>query len=562
MLTGLLMIVVVGVSLSFFFQNRSHHEQLVRQRAQIHARYCSEYAVSRYGVPTFLSNPEQYETGNASNNWLYPVSAGNIINNDFQDEDDAHAFSFGYDSLKMDLIYDVASGRPFYYLSALGEVSWMDREGDHTVKHRSALALNFNDFSRFMYFSNGEVSPEGNLVTFKAGDEMFGRVHVNGQINISMNCCPVFHGLVTQTAEEINGISEGQIPGIFQGGLIMPFPEIEWPPYDAIEQIKEQRTPGHTYDASVEIVDGPDTYDQPLTTYLKFNGTQYHAAQYWSDSLDADGDTIYHQESGQDWVSKGLPVAEGHELIWVQGVCRLEGMVRGKITVLSSDSMFIMDNIYVQDTDIYSCGQEDNFGMVPLGSPNRIGLASEKDIIVATTLPNGAFNGRFSGPTCGYVDDSNLSSCGQTRKDVVITAALFAVECSFEAEFWKTSALGATWPPPQTRVECPGENNTNHQPVVCAGAPPLQDERGTIWICGSVVQSVRGFVYRNNPGPWGQAWIGYFEKKYRYDDNFISGGPPVWFRVKYSDGTMDITTAMVVPDYDRWLKMRASNLVD
>ncbi len=145
---------------------------------------------------------------------------------------------------------------------------------------------------------------------------------------------------------------------------------------------------------------------------------------------------------------------------------------------------------------------------------------------------------------------------------MIITAAIMAMGCSFEAEFWKTSALGATWPPPQIRLECPGMNNTHHQPVVCEGAPAQQDERGTIWFCGSLAQSLRGYIYRNNPGPWGQVWIGYFRKHLRYDDNFLSSGPPLWPRVKYEDGSYEVSTELVLADYDRWLRMREENLAE
>jgi len=394
LLTGILMLVIVGIAIAYFALGRQQHHQYLRDRARIHARYCSEYAVARYGVPTFISDPEHYDQGQDENNWLYPVRASQILDNDFQDEDTGYSFRFGYDSLKMDKIYDLASSRPFCFVSAEGVVSWSDREGEHQLRHRSALGLCFGDFSRFMYFSNFEASPEGAMAFFGEGEEIFGRVHVNGRINIGIDCCPVFHGLVSQTEREVHGISEDQIPFVFRGGLMKPSLRIDWPPHEAFERIKERRGALHTYKAYLLL---DDSFEQPLTTYLKFDGGHYHVAQYWSDSLDAEGDTIYQPILGREWLRRALPRRIGHELIWVKGVCRLEGIVTGRVTVLSSDSMFIMDNIITSDI-ILPCGDYLHFGTVPPGSPNRIGLVSEKDIIVAATLPNGAFNGRFNGP--------------------------------------------------------------------------------------------------------------------------------------------------------------------
>jgi hypothetical protein len=569
-LTGILSFVALSIGLAYFMQSRGFHKQVLRERAKQHARYCSEYAVARYGLPTFLQNPELYELGEPGNNWITPIYRSNIFDNGFMADDSGQEYSFAYDSLKMDKVFDQSSRRPFYYVSAQGVVTWHDNRGDHEVRHRSAVAISFNDFSRFMYFSNGEISMEGGSVSFKAGDELFGRIHINGQMNVSsLSCCPIFHGFYTQTEESINGLTEGQYPSVFQGGWQFPYPPIAWPPQDAIAQIKEQHLPNHTYDAFITIGDGMGNYDQDLTTFIKFNHRQYSVAQYYSDRLDAHGDTIYIVQGGQNWVSKNIPMVEGRELIWVKGVCRVEGIVQGKITLLASDSLFITDNVITSDTDLSSCGNEDRFGIVPVGSPNRIGLASERDIIIASTLPNGFANGRYSTTVlCGIDDDSNVNSCDQARKDVIITAALSAFGCSFEAEFWNTTARAAPHPPTGGHPDgCFGGSYTHVyrwgvEGPACAGAPNLTDERGTIWICGSVTQTHRGFVYRNPPGPWGNAWIGYFEKKYRYDNNFLSGGPPVWFRVKYEDGSQDVATEMVVPDYDRWRRARKAALVE
>jgi hypothetical protein len=570
MMTAILSLVALLIATAVFRQSRLQRFETMRNRAKIHARYASEYAVARYGVPVFLRSSDQIDV-NTSNNYIEPRTRENFLNTDFANEDLFYGFAYDYKNLKMDKFFDLVSSKPFYTVSATGVVRYKDHTGvDRTAEHTTAVSLTFSDFSRFMYFSNGEISMEGGDVTFKSGDEFDGRIHVNGEINISTaSCCPIFHGLVTQTGENVNGISPSQYDQIFQGGLILPFPEIEWPPSDAVAQIKEQRVSNHTYDDVVIDPVGEAVVGDPLTTYLKFDGDQYWVAQYVPGRFSTAGDTIYVPHNGQNWVRKNLPTLNGRELVYVKGVCRLEGIIQGRLTVLSSDTMFIMDDIITSDTDIYACNNELEFGMVPLGSPNRIGLASERDIIVASTLENGFANGRFSpGITCGLPNDPVVSSCSQGRKDVIITAAVFAVGCSFQAEFWNNSCSGAPRPGSSQHPDgCFGSSYTHtyiwgQDRPPCAGAPPLQDERGTIWLCGSVVQTHRGFVYRNPIGPWGNAWIGYFEKKYRYDDNFLTGGPPVWFTVKYSDGSQEIATEKIIPDYSRWLTEREARGLD
>jgi hypothetical protein len=581
LLTTILAMVALAVGTAYFMQSRAHRHELMRKRAKMHARYCAEYAVARHGIPAFMLNNELIDTGNDFDNFIEPRRRTEIFSNIFQAEDMGHRFSYGFDSLKMDKIFDLNSSKPFFFVSAQGVVTWRDGKGnDHEVRHRSAVALTFNDFSRYMYFSNGELGPENNEVHFGAGENWYGRIHINGRAVMSPFGLPVFHGFFTQTEDQPANISPDQYDAVFQGGHAFPYARVAWPPVDAINQIKEQRTADHTYEAS--IIDG-DGIVHPVTTVIRFDERRYRVAQYWADGLDENGDTIYvPQAGGQNWATKNLPTALGRELIWVRGVCRLQGRVMGKITVLTSDTLYLTGDIITADAMLTPCGDQQRFGVVPAGSPNRIGLASEGNIVIASTLSNGFANGADQPAlTCGFVNEPVLSTCNQGRRDIVITAALFSVDCSFETEFWNTTAWGATLPPVLNHTEqCSGQANTHikiwdntaandgwfghvrNLHCVGGGAPQFNDARGRIWICGSIVQTHRGFVIRNAPGPWGTATIGYNEKVYRYDDNFLAGGPPVWFRVKYADGSQDVATEMLVPDYDRWREARRDRFIE
>ncbi len=583
---------LVAISFAYFMQSRSFHDQYMRLRAEAHAKYASEYVVARYGVPTFVQRSEASLETSPEGSMIEPNYNREFIEGQHQAEDKGKRYIYSYSDLNWEPQYDVLVGKAHYFVNAVGTVGWNDSRGEHEVSHRSAVGVSFGDFSKFLYFSNRELSPENNPVRFWGPDQIYGRIHINGQAQVTPGNYPTFFGLFTQTAESVINLPEAFYPQVFQGGYQFPFPEFQWPPTDAIDQIKQAQTASHTYTDSVYL----SSYDQsaPVTTNITFLDRRYRVSQYVPPHYKARYlDNITNLQERADstfladtlWVplpggalesTRSLPTAPGRQLIWVKGVARVSGRVRGQITLLSSDTMFVMDNIYTADTNVSSFGDEEEFGMVPVGSTNRIGLASEGSVFVAATPMNGAYNGG----NCGFTNTSNISGGAQQNSDVVITAAIMAAHCSFGAEFWKTSVAdnwvqGATSQNLQQPEECdtPLDLNQNNRwnysmnRARTAGGPPppfrcntgTNDNRGKIWVCGSVVQAVRGFVRRSPIGPWGQAIIGYDDKIYRYDTNFFAAGPPVWVKARFSGGGSDLTTAMVVPDYDRWLDLREKN---
>ena len=318
---------------------------------------------------------------------------------------------------------------------------------------------------------------------------------------------------------------------------------------DTLEEIRSAVQEPHHY-TGFAIVDG-DT--QAVTTYLKFLHNEYAVAQYCAglvraelDSLDQPTgiyDTLYVTQAETDWLIQPLPTTAGEEVIVVDGVCRLEGFVEGRITVLASDSMFIMDDLVTSDVVLSNCG-DNSFGRVPEGSSNCIGLIGEKDIIVAATVPNGAFDGAYlgehfcvsqMGPAWqgGPAMPANIDSCSGAYKDVVITASIMALGCTFETEFWHTSATASPIPPSEgtgmgSTSLCNEGLNDSHVAYWDCGFSTTADRRGTLWFDGSLVQILRGYRVRNPIGPWGNATIGYSSFLRRYDRNLYHRAPPMW----------------------------------
>ena len=375
----------------------------------------------------------------------------------------------------------------------------------------------------FQYLSRGEISPEGWNVTFGDNELWQGRVHTNGQAQVSVFGLPVFAGFFTQGAAAVVNLSVSQYPQVFQVGWAFPYAQAVWPTEDALHGIREACSPEHRWPAMEE--------GDPLTTLMRFDHDVYRVAQYFTRQT-SPGDTAFHLP----WATLPLPQPPAAEpLIWVEGVARLKGVVSGELTVLVSDSLFLMGDLIVDGTVLDPCGDEELFGTVPADSPHRIGLIGEKDVIVAATLENGFANGALSPAVdCGLPsDDPVVAVCGQGRRDIVITAAILAAGCSFEAEVWETTARNAIPPDSSLQVEVCGGWSHTHVRIwsesECPGVAAEEDRRGTVWLHGSIANGVRGYIVRTPVGGWGgDVWIGYNGKRYRWDDRLALRPPPRW----------------------------------
>lgn len=391
------------------------------------------------------------------------------------------------------------------------------------------------------YASEAEVTPEYNIAIHLP---VTGRSHTNTCFYVSPWAPPL--GLTTQRL----GPWESPLPDPPSESFRADHDYLDMNQSDVVDQIEAVCSEDHHYSGSVDTT--------ALTTLIKFAGSSYHVAQYLPE-LSGGPDTVYVQIEGQNWITRNLPMApQEAPVIWIEGVGRIKGIVEGRVTVLCSDSLFIMGDLITADTDITHCGNPDLFGMVPEGSPNCIGLIGEKDIILAATFENGFSNGQNNGPTCGQAFNPNeavVPICNQGRKDIILTAAVLALGCTFETEFWKTTAWHALdqLVTPQAN-HCGGLNNTEitvwdtipgGERPDCPNADADFDLRGTSWFCGSLCNLLHGFFARNVPGPWGNVTIGYTEKVWREDSNLALDPPPYWPDVRWLPPVwLDVSTVV------------------
>lgn len=378
--------------------------------------------------------------------------------------------------------------------------------------------------SNFGYLTNGMVSPEGNSISFMGYYD--GRVHVNGAGNFNLASPPVFLGFYSQTAPMFDPSELG-----FQGGYAGSYFALSLDVQEDLENLRAHCLAHNHWPARQDSL--------ALTTLIRFDGPLYHAAQFAQSQISGQ-DTLWQVP----WVTIPLPWPPAPVAIVVEGVARVKGVVSGQVTLLAADSLFIMGDLITSDTILEPCPSDppawdSPFGTVPAGSPHRIGLIGEKDIIVAATLENGFANGVWS-PTvdCGWPNYPVIELCQQGRRDVVITAALMALGCAFEVEYWKTTAFSATVPEPELQYgACSGYANTEAcvwdvtpggvRPD-CLGANSQNDRRGTLFLHGSLTTNHAGYTWRTPVSPWGSVFIGYPYKVRRYDLNLLDAPPPWW----------------------------------
>ena len=164
--------------------------------------------------------------------------------------------------------------------------------------------------------------------------------------------------------------------------------------------------------------------------------------------------------------------------IFVEGQAEIYGIVAGGCTFGTAGNMWLIDNIKIAETN-----NDDGMGnenMVQL-----IGLISERNIIIANNWENGREN----------------MAQGQ---DIIINASMVALDESFTFQ----------------------HQNDDWE----AYQGPTPDERGTIYMWGSVAQKRRGYVHRSNHIGTG------YNKMYRYDKRLDQRPPPYFLDVVDEEG--------------------------
>ncbi|NQV30399.1 MAG: hypothetical protein HQ508_05890 [Candidatus Marinimicrobia bacterium] len=454
------------------------------------------------------------------------------------------------------------------------------------VEYTMEVNYRARGFEEFMYLTNEERPGGGpwlgETVTFGAGERLEGLVYSNDDITMSNFGCPSFVNYENGDEFELSQVYTAGVfnfascnensTSLFEGIHKDSMPRIAWPPYEGQDLVRSKADYIYHGNSLINLLN-LEHKDYHIMTSIEFAESQVLVKQWpyvippllkptspgmtagFIDTLKkyypkfyrdnyGFGESLYRGElefqhfdfyppsDPADYITNDVIMAP-EAVIWIEGgQVQVKGRVLGRYTIATSgpqnykmyhDSTRVLElncNIWITDDLTYS-DTPLSTGYVTRGSPNRLGLLSGGNIIVANTIKNGGRNG------------------GATEnRDIKINAAMIAMNESFVIQYWQNSTSGYNFLEGGFAIKGDGRGISPFRP-----ATGTTDIRGTVIIYGSVVQEKRGYLKRNNPGPYPiSPGIGY-EKDYHYDRNLRDFPPPEWPETKNSDGSSSLQLA-------------------
>lgn len=306
----------------------------------------------------------------------------------------------------------------------------------------------------YMYFSNCETTVFGERIKFWTGDTLLGNVHSNSVIAIEGS--PVFYGLVSTTECDF-WRGPGYNP-VFHG----PPPQFRAP--------------------RVEIPHLADALRQCAAmqgTFYSMAGKSYRVLLRGTDIVIYRFRTGVPFDSTDSWI---LPSIR-RRCLFFDGPLEIKGHMTGELSIGTSHHMLLLDNVVYDDAHVTPA----EGGYTAPTSTNFLMLAAEGQIKVANTPANGRNDSQMRGNSQPNLDSTSI----------FITAALYALGESFTFEQQNDADSGYVFQDPP-------------------GTPHI-DDRGTVYLFGSLAQMRRGYVHRSANQSTG------YLKQYRWDSRF-----PFW----------------------------------
>lgn len=249
-----------------------------------------------------------------------------------------------------------------FRISAVGTVKlpWYE-DGEKTeieVKRKAVLYVSVRSFSDYMYLTDHEVTPMGEVVRFWGGDTLWGRVHSNDSIQVMGR--PIFYDLVTTGGVIVEGI--GANPGWFGGDPVEHVPKIDIP--SVATTVREgAEASGHIY-------------NEPGQEYrLSLRGSSA-VLFYWDEGAPFDSVSAHRIN-----ITNG-----GFTCIFVQGPLSMQGRVGLEWTIGCSEDIYLIDDVF------YDCLDMAHDFTISSTCPDFCGIVSEKRVIIANTWANGRDN--------------------------------------------------------------------------------------------------------------------------------------------------------------------------
>ena len=351
-------------------------------------------------------------------------------------------------------------------------------------------------------------------------------------------------------------------------GIDIPFSNFD-DPENCINNSPELKLVGFQHYDLPEVYDeGDNTYRNPVSN-AAFNTNYDWISQLEIDTNDDDNEDHlldeYQQLGGEKTYYVDTPTA-----IYIKGgSVRVKGRYRGKYTIVTDEyitykrhawgmgygapkvdtlytNIWITDDLLNDDASGNSLiNAQPDEGCPVEGTANRLGLVSGANIYIANSIENGARNQQLTNCNDNDPYDEDTDGFHSSRRDITIHAHMIAFKESFATQYWQNTydeqfvAGGTDDDHYATPPFADGQGLLRYGGNSCNGFNSDGDEypdgtsidaRGTITVWGGIVQNFRGYVVRNNPGPYPTANIGYPSKNYNFDCNLKcpNGFPPLY----------------------------------
>lgn len=351
---------------------------------------------------------------------------------------------------------DVFGRSDAFVISSTGVSKFYGSFGvQRSVSRTTDLTVRLRAFSNYLYLTDIETTEFDEIIWFwgPGEDTLRGRVHSNDYIGIRGR--PAFYGKVTTSKSEfIHGI--GYDP-YFSTPPSFNVPKVFFPV--TAENIRNNASIRFTNDHG------------RLITCLQIDEGEIQVAQYQLG-------LPHTPENVENESTVGVP---NNGCIFVEGQLELSGILTGKLSIASSENMWLVDNIRYSETNPYTGFPVDGQQLSSI-----LGLVSERNIIIKNTWENGREN----------------SSRGSS---IIINAAVVALNESFTFQ----------------------HQNDEFDAYL---SPVRPDERGAIFLLGCVSQHRRGYVHRSNFDGTG------YDKQYLYDNRLDSEPPPYFLETTDESG--------------------------
>ncbi len=438
----------------------------------------------------------------------------------------------------------------------------------------------------YMYFTDIDMSIFDTEVWFYGYDELWGKVHSNGDIHFkNVGGWPLFHDFVSTPQSFVFYPTPPQYDELFLGGWDENAAPVVFSPTADLIRRNGQNFPVEWNNTDIlycEVNDMQVTYysgnvsSQPTATSF----TIYDSYPPYGAVGNAIGES---NVTFQDTLWSGphiWNINEGSVMIYSD--LWIKGRFHGAQTWGCSGDIYLLDDIYYTGT--VRGNAPDGTDGTPVNQSDFLGLVSENSIYISYGYVHPEARDRRM-PNCGNLGDTYsgiriyAALCAMGDGDEMVDDGIFTFEYQFPHRSTPDTddysfidfhlcqyppTAGHNWPwPAKTATGFNGYPGTApdypwYNPLWPQWTPYL--ERGYIFLWGSVAQRRRGFVHRsgntdqdngwwdvenfrfgpmpvqgvNAPGATGSG-IGY-NKAYYYDHRFVETPPPDYPEVHLEGG--------------------------